>query len=1031
MVRFRQYWLALALLGLLLSCAQPSPPPPQVVRVEVAPGGLLLTRPGESQPLSARAYDAQGKEVKANFTYSSSNPAVASVTPEGRVTAQADLGSARVVVQAGQARAEVGVMVAQPVAGATLVSDSQVVRIEGTDPNAPFKVGYRYVVTLEGVDPPAVGSVLMSQGSLPVAGRVVEARQSGSQTLVTLELVPLGELLTRYRLEETFNLAHLPAVVPDSVGSNFDVTPKGNGQYTLRLKPGRVIRTTARPAGSVRPMREFEVGPLECETELSLVDLSVDEVEVEVDLSSIGFELLWTEANKKLLMVGSPKAKLAFNPSLAAALEGSLECKLEFFQIPLPVPSVLSAIARLYIPVGAGFEISGKVPVAGVGFESSTEYLLELRAGVECTPTCSFARRFERRETQAEFKWVLPREIPRGLKVEAEASGFLFATINTGLQAHITNTGKIFGVRISDFEFFVAKAALKLDGKLASEETQVRDPEFAAKYGLSLELSLKTGKDLQEALEALEILVTAINLKFPFELGSSPTATTLTADRNSFRFGDEVRFRVKLDNTEFPVLGYQVEAVRVYRNTGTPENPVLVLANQATASPGQTEFEIPWVATEDGQVVEGSGERTRHHFVAFVKTKPLDTRLELGGIKSFTGARGELDPTFGSGGKVTTDLGSSFDGAHALVLQPDGKLVAAGYSSNALGLADFALVRYNPDGSLDTSFGSGGKVTTEVVQGDDKAYALVLQPDGKLVAAGYSSEGLGDFALVRYNPDGSLDPSFGTGGKVTTNFHFDVAHALVLQPDGKLVAAGWSQIGSNSYFALVRYNPDGTLDTSFGNGGKVTTEVGSSSDGANALVLQPDGKLVAAGYSRNAAGDYDVAMVRYNPDGSLDTSFGSRGKVITPVFSTFGSALVLQPDGKLVAAGFSTNSAGNDDFALVRYNPDGSLDRSFGTGGKVTTDLGLPRDIVHSLVLQPDGRLVAAGSSNNDFALVRYNPDGSLDPSFGIGGKVTTAVGSSYDIAHALVLQPDGRLVAAGRSRNASGNSDFALVRYR
>ncbi|MCS7069441.1 MAG: hypothetical protein NZN28_12555 [Meiothermus sp.] len=703
MVRFRQYWLALALLGLLLSCAQPSPPPPQVVRVEVAPGGLLLTRPGESQPLSARAYDAQGKEVKANFTYSSSNPAVASVTPEGRVTAQADLGSARVVVQAGQARAEVGVMVAQPAAGATLVSDSQVVRIEGTDPNAPFKVGYRYVVTLEGVGLPAVGSVLMSQGSLPVAGRVVEARQSGNQTLVTLELVPLGELLTRYRLEETFNLAHLPAVVPDSVGSNFDVTPKGNGQYTLRLKPGRVIRTTARPAGSVRPMREFEVGPLECETELSAVDLSVDEVEVEVDLSSIGFELLWTEANKKLLMVGSPKAKLAFNPSLAAALEGSLECKLEFFQIPLPVPSVLSAIGRLYIPVGAGFEISGKVPALGVGFKSSTEYLLELRAGVECTPTCSFARRFERRETKAEFKWVLPQEIPRGLKVEAEASGFLFAAINTGLQAYITNTGKIFGIRISDFEFFVAKAALKIEGKLASEETQVRDPEFAAKYGLSLELSLKTGKNLQGVLEVLPIPVPVpeLNLKFPFELGSSPTATTLTADRNSFRVGDTVRFRVNLGDTQFPVLGYQVEAVRVYRNTGTPENPVLVLTNQATASPGQTEFELPWVATEDGQVVEGSGASTRYRFVAFVKSKLLDTRLELGNVR--VGCAGAANIQYCITDLATLGGNSSF----AWEINESGQIV--GQSRNAGGQTRAFLWQDNQMTDLGTLGGSSSE----------------------------------------------------------------------------------------------------------------------------------------------------------------------------------------------------------------------------------------------------------------------------------------------------------------------------------
>ncbi|MCX7619129.1 delta-60 repeat domain-containing protein, partial [Tepidiforma sp.] len=305
----------------------------------------------------------------------------------------------------------------------------------------------------------------------------------------------------------------------------------------------------------------------------------------------------------------------------------------------------------------------------------------------------------------------------------------------------------------------------------------------------------------------------------------------------------------------------------------------------------------------------------------------LDTRLELGRIEAetFTGARGELDPTFGTGGKVTTAVGSSSDEAFALVLQPDGKLVAAGWSVDAAGNDDFALVRYNPNGSLDPTFGSGGKVITDLGSSIDGASALVLQPDGRLVAAGDSSNAAGksDFALVRINPNGSLDTSFGSGGKVTTAVGSGSGiAALVLQPDGKLVAAGLSSNGDYD-FALVRYNPNGTLDPTFGSGGKVITDLGSGSDEAHDLVLQPDGKLVAAGSSMPTLGDFDFALVRYNPNGTLDPTFGSGGKVTTDLGSSYDQAyaLVLQPDGKLVAAGYSRNAAGNFDFSLVRYNP--------------------------------------------------------------------------------------------------------------
>jgi uncharacterized delta-60 repeat protein len=261
----------------------------------------------------------------------------------------------------------------------------------------------------------------------------------------------------------------------------------------------------------------------------------------------------------------------------------------------------------------------------------------------------------------------------------------------------------------------------------------------------------------------------------------------------------------------------------------------------------------------------------------------------------------------------------------------------------------------------------------------------------------------------------------------------DFVNALALQPDGKLVAAGDSYNGSNDDFALARYNPDGSPDTSFHGTGKVTTAIGPGDDGVNALALQPDGKVVVAGWSDNGSNS-DVALARYNPDGSLDTNFNGTGKVTTAIGSGFdcANALALQPDGKIVVVGATWNGS-NNDFALARYNPDGSLDTNFNGTGTVMTAIGSGHDGADALALQPDGKLVAAGASsngsNNDVALARYKPDGKLDPSFHGTGTVTTAIGSGNDGASALALQPDGKLVAAGFSYNGS-NSDFALARY-
>jgi uncharacterized delta-60 repeat protein len=420
----------------------------------------------------------------------------------------------------------------------------------------------------------------------------------------------------------------------------------------------------------------------------------------------------------------------------------------------------------------------------------------------------------------------------------------------------------------------------------------------------------------------------------------------------------------------------------------------------------------------------------------------LALALSLGSPAAALAAAGDLDTAFGTGGRLTTDFAGSEDAVAALVIQPDGKLLAAGRATTDLSAVfpsglDFALARYNPDGSLDTSFGIGGKITTDFAGDFDVVTALVLQSDGKLVAAGISGAGArAVFALARYLPGGSLDPSFGSGGKLTTDFAGGESRptALVLQPDGKLVAAGAAATSTDHDFALVRYNTDGSLDASFGNGGRLTTDFSGSTDELTALVLQPDGKLVAAGYTFTGAG-WDFALARYHSNGSLDTAFGTGGKVTTDFADGHDTlmALVLQPDGKLVAGG-NTSTASTGDFALARYNPDGNLDVSFGDGGKRTTDFAGLFERITALILQPNGKVIAAGlaltnDSRFDFALARYGSSGRLDATFGTGGKVLTDFARGDDLPFALARQADGKLVAAGIT-GATGRTNFALARY-
>jgi uncharacterized delta-60 repeat protein len=405
------------------------------------------------------------------------------------------------------------------------------------------------------------------------------------------------------------------------------------------------------------------------------------------------------------------------------------------------------------------------------------------------------------------------------------------------------------------------------------------------------------------------------------------------------------------------------------------------------------------------------------------------------------GTPGAVDTSF-QGGNVMVPVGPADAYAYAMAAQKDGKIVVVGTRYEHHG--DFAVMRLERDGELDTTFGDGGLVATEVGDGSDVARAVAIDEEGRIVVAGTSTStatGL-DFAVVRYLPTGEVDESFGEAGKRIVSFgdDSDTAYAIALQSDGKIVVGGDSNQGSSSTgvdFALLRLLDDGSVDESFGDGGLVTQSVAQfgGRDSIYGLALQTvDGeeRIVAAG------GEGDFSLARFHDDGALDESFGELGTVSHLFGSTIGAAyaVAVSEDDELIVAGHAQH-----DFALAKLALDGSLFEGFGEKGKVVTAVGDNWNEAHALGLDEQGRVLVAGwtyegnSTSGNTTLARYTKDGALDESFGDAGIVLTDVAapSKPDQGSALLISPDERvpseriLVGGYASR---GYSQFAVTRF-
>ena len=410
------------------------------------------------------------------------------------------------------------------------------------------------------------------------------------------------------------------------------------------------------------------------------------------------------------------------------------------------------------------------------------------------------------------------------------------------------------------------------------------------------------------------------------------------------------------------------------------------------------------------------------------------TAMLLVGVGSVGAAPGDLDTTFSSDGKVTTDIGTT-DAGRAVAIQSDGKIVVAGTASNGSN-NDIAVLRYTSAGVLDTSFSADGKVVVDIDSKDDVGYSVAIQSDGKIVVAGASatdSFGLSfDFAVIRLTTSGSLDSTFGTNGIVTIGFGFgsDYATGLAIASDGDIVAVGYGSNGSNFDFAVARLTSAGVLDTAFDSDGKVLVPVGSGADYGHAVAIASDGDILVAGTSHNGSDD-DMAVVRLTSAGALDTAFDSDGKVTVAIGSAADGAraVAIASDGDILVAGTSHNGS-NEDMAVVRLTSAGALDTAFDSDGKVTVAIGSGDDEARGIALLADGGIVIAGESgngsNDDIAVVRLTSAGALDTTFSGDGKATVAVGSGADVGHSVAISASSQVVVAGTS--AGGDDDVAVV---
>lgn len=400
---------------------------------------------------------------------------------------------------------------------------------------------------------------------------------------------------------------------------------------------------------------------------------------------------------------------------------------------------------------------------------------------------------------------------------------------------------------------------------------------------------------------------------------------------------------------------------------------------------------------------------------------------------------GSLDTSFDFDGIVSTPIGSYVHG-EALTLQADGKIIV-GATAIFGSDTDITLLRYTANGSLDNSFGNFGVAHTDIISGSiDYCTAVAIQSDGKIVASGFTIDALSKkhLAIVRYNENGTLDLNFGNSGIIISQyFNTDTyGEDMIIQQDDKIVVVGTTKnSNSKNVMLAARYNPNGTLDTSFNTTGMITIDFLNIGATCNSVIQQNDGKLILAGSNYVTPGNAKLAIARLATDGNLDISFDSDGKQTSTSNACESFGLKIQNDDKIVVAG-TIEINGSRDFIVARFNNDGSTDTSFSSDGFVTNNVGLFHDYCYTMTIENSGNILIAGATrmtqqaNANFTILRYTNNGELDTTFNNNGIVITQLANSETIINSIMLQTDGKIIALG-FKVFNNSTEIAMARYR
>ena len=642
-----------------------------VATIKISPGGLMFTATGESRRLTATAYNAAGEVLDvSDFTWEVSKSGVVEVDASGIATSTTSLGSAMITAHAeGVSSTPLLVTVTQPVSGAVLVDDAQVVGdIRPKDPGSPIIVGSHYDVTLTGVSAPAVGDILIGTGEAAVAGRVYAVSKQAGNIVVTLELVPLDELFTGFEINESIPLSFKDMVIDEDIAATYDVVENPDGSLSFTPRPGtgpgvKAARVSSARAGATGT--GIRSGPFGCTTTLSVIPFRLTVSPTFTLTQSLSYVVNFSAGSsyKKLAVTGDYQADASIALALTSSISGKVTCEKRLTWLTIPIGGPASFFFGGYVPLGVGMEVGGTIDLTGLGVEKKFKGEATITMGIECPAgilDCDLQKDYDSR-SKFETKWTLPStSISNSLRLKPSLSGYGFVNLEIGIRRP----------SVALLEVLTSKIGLNMAGTLAVIAGQIEDTAFAADYKLSLEGSIGPGSAVVNFMNYFGLNMAGAAVTFTHPLFASPAALSVRADADQFFQMDPINFKVKLDPATVDFLGvYNVTRVVIYRREMDLFGDVTAqyISSATPAAPGQTEFDMSWFADEDGWISNGD-------YYAFIQTRflpfPYFDELELAEVTASPTTLSmevNLPTTIASNGSATLDIIAGEEQANGLI----------------------------------------------------------------------------------------------------------------------------------------------------------------------------------------------------------------------------------------------------------------------------------------------------------------------------------------------------------------------------